>query len=89
MRRPEPIWYEWIALMVILSAIVISVITTPGCVGEGQILAEDIQSVVVIVCDRHDAYVEADSLLTQTQSSIYLRSSLLLREIVQTAVEGD
>jgi hypothetical protein len=60
-----------------------------GCVAPGQIAAGDIQDAVHIVSDRHDTYVQSDTTLTEVQSETYLRSTELLRLIVDEAVEGD
>jgi bifunctional pyridoxal-dependent enzyme with beta-cystathionase and maltose regulon repressor activities len=73
--------------VLILTAITVSILCTPGCVGKGQIAAVDVQEVVQLVCDRHDVYVASDSSLVEIQRDVYLRSTELLRAIVRTAIE--
>jgi hypothetical protein len=83
--------HDWkgIALMLLIVVALACIWTFQGCVASGQIAAEDIHPALHLVCDRHDAYVHADTTLTSIQSQTYLRSSELLRLIVDEAAEGE
>ncbi|MEQ8767226.1 MAG: hypothetical protein RL885_25165 [Planctomycetota bacterium] len=56
-----------------------------GCGAPGTIPASEIRDLVRIVTDRHDAYVEADAAMDETEKSVALRSSEILRDVVETA----
>ena len=56
-----------------------------GCSTPGMIKADAIAGSVHDVCERHDAYVNADPTLTPAQKQLRLRSSSLLVQTVDEA----
>jgi hypothetical protein len=68
----------------VIAIVCASFVTLAGC-QKGMIRVSEIAPSVQIVADRHDAYVEADTTLSDTERRIYLRSTSLLREIVAEA----
>ena len=57
-----------------------------GCGPDKVVGAEAMAGVMYPVLERHDAYVEADQSLTGVEQSTALRSSALMRELVETAL---
>lgn len=55
---------------------------------ENTIDATAVSDPIAIVCDRHDAYVMADSSLTPEQRELYLRTTEMLRVLVDEARAG-
>lgn len=56
-----------------------------GCKANKAIDAESIYPLVQIVCERHDAYVNADDSLTMEAKTFYLNSSRELMELLDAA----
>lgn len=60
-----------------------------GCVGciapRGTIHVDNIGELIDTVSDRHDVYVLQDNELTDLQRHVYLRSTELLRKVVEEA----
>lgn len=56
-----------------------------GCQSKGTIVAGAIDVPMTKIMERHDAYVNADSGLTQVERDTYLRSSELMRRVLDTA----
>lgn len=63
--------------------------TASGCVAPGQVSAHDLKPALDKVCDRHDNYVQADSATSALQKKVFLRSTKLLRQIVDEAVDRE
>lgn len=71
------------------AALSIGALTLVGCGGRGMIRASVLQGVMDPVLDRHDTYVQADGSLTPVEQETFLRSSELLRQVVDTAVGAE
>lgn len=56
-----------------------------GCSQPGMVSVSAIDAPVNAVCDRHDAYVEADTSLSDLEKETYLRTTTLLRRVVEEA----
>ena len=56
-----------------------------GC--KGMIAVDSVDGILQPVLDRHDAYVTADPNLAVVERSTFLRSTELLRRVVDTAKE--
>ena len=65
-------------------AVALLALAASSCV-QGMIRADAIAGLVEPVTDRHDAYVETDEGLADEQRRVYLRSSELLRAVVEEA----
>lgn len=74
---------------IIFIVLVVSALTLGGCVSRGTIPAADIEPLIEVVGERHDAYVEADESLSEAQKGVALRSTALLRKVVQEARDGN
>jgi hypothetical protein len=62
--------------------IVLTVFLFVGGCTSGTIQADALAGVMYPVLDRHDAYVRADQTLQQVEIDSYLRSSMLIRDMV-------
>jgi len=70
-------------------ALVLCACTSLGaCAQRYSIDARAIDGVARPVLDRHDAYVLTDQDITDLQREINLRDSALVRELLDTALEG-
>ena len=67
-----------------LPAIVLLAALSSSCKGN-MIRADAIDGLVREVAERHDRYVGADAALSETQKSVYLRSTELLRAVIEAA----
>lgn len=56
-----------------------------GCTSKGMIHVASIEGGLVKVLDRHDTYVQNDQGLSDAQRSTYLRTSQLLRKVMEEA----
>ena len=56
-----------------------------GCQSTGTIQAAAVDTPMRACLDRHDAYVQADTTLDATQKSTYLRSSEIVRKVLDAA----
>lgn len=61
-------------------------ISLSGCGPDQTIDAKALNGVVRPVLERHDEYVEKDSSLQQVERDTYLRSSELVRQLVDEAL---
>ena len=57
-----------------------------GCC-PGMVRVEAIDGTVDSITERHDAYVEADTTLTDEQKEVYLRSTELLQKLLKEAAD--
>lgn len=62
------------------------IVLVTGC-SKGTIQVGAIEDLIGNVTTRHDVYVSGDGALTETQKTTYLRSSTLLRDVVEAAKE--
>lgn len=58
---------------------------TSACASKGYVSKAALRPSIVIVAKRHDAYVRKDPELTQSQRDRYLRTTTLLRKVVEEA----
>jgi hypothetical protein len=57
-----------------------------ACSPQHTVDAAALQGVMVPVLDRHDGYVSEDSSLELVEKEAFLRSSTLIRQMVETAL---
>lgn len=70
---------------VLKSVAVLAAVTLASCGSTDMISVDAIEGSVRIVSDRHDEYVREDADLSEDERAIYLRSTELLRRVVDEA----
>jgi hypothetical protein len=70
----------------ILAVTLVSLACLTSCTG--MISAASVDPLIRTVSDRHDAYVNGDQSLSQVQRETYLRSTTLLRKLLDEAAAG-
>jgi len=74
----------WLCAMLVLVAA-----TAMGCSSRGTVRADAIDDSVSVVCERHDRYVRADATLSAEDRADFLRTTELLRKVIDAALGRD
>lgn len=69
----------------IATLLVLVALCASGCTSSGYVHVDTFDGLIGPVADRHDAYVQADKTLDETQKRVFLRSTELLRKIIDEA----
>lgn len=67
-----------------LAVVALAVLLLPSCATD-MIHVDAIDDLIEIVSDRHDVYVEADESLSDDERRRYLRSTEILRGVIEEA----
>ena len=71
--------------LLLLFLAVIAMSLGAGCSSRGMINADAVETSVMVVSARHDAYVTADPNLSTEDKADFLRSTELLRKVIEAA----
>lgn len=79
------------AKTLIALALILAIVPLAGCTCKGMVRAEAVAPLIEDVAKRHDALVEADAGMTEAQKEVALRSTEILRRLMEEALaeEGD
>ena len=69
----------------ILATVAVLAIASGGGCSTSTIRVEAIADPVRLVADRHDAYIQADDTLSDLERETYLRTTSLLRQVIEEA----
>ena len=69
----------------LIALLSLSALCGSGCTSSGYVHVDTFDGLIEPVAARHDAYVEADAALDETQKRVFLRSTQILRALIEEA----
>ncbi len=90
MKRSKSVIFGILGRLALAIALCAIMLCTPGCgalglCGDSSIPATALEQPVQAVTQRHDAYILADETLSPAERDLYLRTSEMLRALVDEA----
>ncbi len=68
--------------------LVVTAVASLGCSSKGTIHVDAIETLVMKVSERHDRYVTTDPTLVESEKADFLRSTEILRKVIEAAKES-
>lgn len=70
---------------ILIPFLIVVFLMAPGCMNKGYVKVSAIEGLVEKVSVRHDAYINADDSLSDLKKRVALRSTTLLRAVINEA----